>query len=72
MKASAESYARRSGFTLINQSYEIDLVEAALAIAVVVFMAGFAALIVRARRWLALMKAPKLASLLPRERAQAV
>ena len=65
-------YARRSGFTLINQSYEIDLAEAALAIAVVVFMAGFVALVVRSRRWLAAMKAPRLGALLPREGARAV
>lgn len=67
-------YARRSGFTLINQAYVIDLAEAALAIAVVVFMAGLAALIVRARRWIAAFRSRsvKLGSLMSSEGAPAV
>ena len=62
-------YARRGGFTLINRAYERDLVVAALAIAVVVLMAGFAALVVRARRWLAKMKTVRLAAFLPKAAA---
>jgi glyoxylase-like metal-dependent hydrolase (beta-lactamase superfamily II) len=65
-------YARRAGFTLINQAYEVDLAEAALAIAVVVFMAGVAALIVRARRWFVGLKKMQLDAVMPRERVQPV
>jgi glyoxylase-like metal-dependent hydrolase (beta-lactamase superfamily II) len=50
-------YARRSGFTLVNQAYLIELGEAALAIIAVVFIAGLAALIIRARRWALIFKA---------------
>ena len=49
-------YARRSGFTLINQAYLIELGEAALAIVALVFIAGLAALIIRARRWVVTFK----------------
>jgi glyoxylase-like metal-dependent hydrolase (beta-lactamase superfamily II) len=66
-------YARRGGFTLVNRTYELDLIEAALAIAVVVFMAGIAALVIRARRWLKTLSGrPKaLEPLLPSESAPA-
>lgn len=67
-------YARRSGFTLINQAYLVELGEAALAIVAVVFIAGLAALIIRARRWGVSFKgrAVKLRTVMPAEGAAAV
>lgn len=66
-------YARRSGFTLINQAYLIELGEAALAIVAVVFIAGLAALIIRARRWVVTFKRRpvKLSSVMSTEGAAA-
>ncbi|HEY1560273.1 MAG TPA: MBL fold metallo-hydrolase [Caulobacteraceae bacterium] len=67
-------YARRSGFTLINQAYLIELGEAALTIIGLVFIAGLAALIIRARRWAVTFKGRpvKLTSVMPAEGAPAV